>query len=109
MHCELVMQRDARWAALAAGNGQQVAKVVPVPRLCGEAGPTTAARQEVCWVLVGVAGEKTSKSSCKTPWAAPQAEHVPSAGTAAPGVLRSRVALPPSLPACSFPASLPAS
>lgn len=102
MHHGLAMQRDAGQAALATGDGQQASKVVPVPALCSEAGPTTGAAQEIWGGLVDVAGEKTSKSSWETPWAAPQAEHVPSAGTAAPGVLRSRVALPPSLPACFF-------
>lgn len=67
MHHGLAMQRDAGQAALATGDGQWASKVVPVPALCSEAGPTTGAAQEVWRGLVDVAGEKTSKSSWETP------------------------------------------
>lgn len=107
-HPRLPMRRAAGRAALAARDGQRAAKVAPVPAPRGEAGLTAGAGQEVsglsgCYRVEGEEGGGTSKSIWETLPANPQA------GAAAPGVLRSRVALPPSLPACSFPASLPAS
>lgn len=83
------------------GAGQAALAAKPVPALCGECGLTTGVGQQVSG-LGGCYGGKQPQAFGIRHQQLPGTERVPSAGTAAPGVLRSCVAsLLPSPPAPS--------